>query len=331
MIGPQTAYSCRSALVINCSHPHYNLGACKLADWLRSDGWSVETGCGDPGLFGMDFDLVALSVIFSWHAPIARRIALRVRDRSEVWCGGPGMAALRSWWKRETGIDCVIGLDSRFERHPGTYKMTFASRGCPVGCWFCIVPKIEGREFSLDYDFTPAPILCDNNLSALPGEFQDYIIHRYQETGTRLLDANSGFEPKPFTEETYRRWDPVLRGPWRFAFDETSETEDVRLMMEILRDVPTRRKQVYTLVGNEPFAACYERAMKVLEWGGEPYCQPIIKLNALEKTPWVRFDWTEQRLRDFARYFNRHLWRAFPISEYLPRLSEPKPFERMTA
>ena len=45
---------------------------------------------------------------------------------------------------------------------------TIASRGCPVGCSFCIVPKMEGREFTLLPDFTPRPILCDNNLSALP-------------------------------------------------------------------------------------------------------------------------------------------------------------------
>ena len=30
------------ALVVNCSAPHYNLGAAKLADWLTSEGWEVR-------------------------------------------------------------------------------------------------------------------------------------------------------------------------------------------------------------------------------------------------------------------------------------------------
>jgi len=55
------------ALVINCSAPHYNLGARKLHDWLPSKGYTVTYSDGDPGIWGLDADLVCLSVIFSWH------------------------------------------------------------------------------------------------------------------------------------------------------------------------------------------------------------------------------------------------------------------------
>jgi hypothetical protein len=317
-----------NALVINCSKPHYNLGAHKLADWLRSQGCAVEINGGDPGLFTLGYDQVYLSVIFSWHAPIARAIALRVKGDSDVWCGGPGMAALGNWWKRETGLDAVIGLDQRFERQRGDYKMCFASRGCPVNCWFCVVPKIEGRAFTLDYDFQPAPILCDNNLSALPVEFQMYIINRYRESGIKLCDANSGFEPRSFDEDCFERWRSIVP-VWRFAFDEMSEADEVNRMMKILGDVRSRRKQVYVLAGNEPIEACYERALKVIEWGGEPYCQPVTALNALTKTPMVRHDWTLDKLRDFCRYFNRRLWRSIKLSEYQSRQYEPAPFKEM--
>jgi len=310
------------ALVINCSKPHYNLGAHKLADWLRSQEHDVETYGGDPGLFSFGYDLVCLSVIFSWHAPIACETALRVKDRSEVWCGGPGMAALGNWWKRQTGLEATIGIDQRFERWRGDYKMTFASRGCPVNCWFCIVPKIEGRSFTLDYDFQPAPILCDNNLSALPVDFQDYIINRYRESGVKLCDANSGFEPRSFDEDCFERWRSIVP-VWRFAFDEMSESDEVERMMKILSGVRSRLKQVYVLVGNEPFDSCYERAMKVIEWGGEPYCQSVTALNALTKTPMVRHGWTVEKLRDFCRYFNRRLWRSIGLNEYRTRQSAP--------
>lgn len=317
------------ALVVNCSAPHYNLGAAKCANWLQAEGWDVDTAAGDPGLFAYGHDLVALSVIFSWHAPIARAIALRVRDHADVWAGGPGLLALASWWKRETGGEIVRGLDPRFERAPGAYRMTFASRGCPVGCSFCIVPRLEGLTFSLDWNFTPAPILCDNNLSALPVDFQRHIIRRYEQTGTKLMDANSGFEPRTFDAETLARWRPILRGPWRFAFDEAGEEQWVRPMMQLLGDLPQSRKRVYVLIGNEPMEACYERLRKVVAWGGEPYCQPVMRLNTLEMRPWVRFDWTEQALRDFARYSNRQYWKYCRLGEYMParRVDEP-PFRR---
>lgn len=315
------------AIVVNCSHGYYNLGAAKLAGWLRDKGYTVQTFDGDPGLFLPACDLVCLSVIFSWHAPLARDLAERVAGRAEVWCGGPGMFALGKWWKAETGLDCVRGLDQRFEQQPGQYRMTFASRGCPVNCYFCIVPKLEGTTFTLYPDFAPAPILCDNNLSALPVDFQEHIIARYRATGTVLVDANSGFEPRTFDGGTFERWALILKGPWRLAFDTLDEEAWVRPMMALLAGVSARRKRVYCLIGNEPMAACYERARKIIEWGGEPYCQPVMPLNTLTRDGYkVAYDWTYQALKDFSRWANRWLWRSVPLAEYRPRQGQPAPF-----
>lgn len=315
------------ALVINCSEKQYNLGASKLTDWLRTQGYDVDYCNGDPQIFALGYDLVCLSVIFSWHAPIARDIALRVKHQSEVWCGGPGMTALKKWWAKETGLDCVVGLDQRFERQSGDYKMTFASRGCSVGCWFCIVPIIEGKEFTLYWDFKPAPMLCDNNLSALPEDFQAHIVRRYQETNTVLADANSGFEPATFDIGTYERWKPIVR-TWRFAFDEMQESREVETMLKLLKSkkVASKHMRVYVLIGNEPFESCYERVRKVLEWGGEPFCQFIRPLNWLGGKLPTKHDWTEQMGRDFCRYFNTFLFRSVPLWEYAPRADKSSLF-----
>lgn len=334
------------ALVVNCSDPHYSLGAAKLADWLREQGHEVDTWGGDPGWMADGYDLVCLSVVFSWHAPIARAIADRVKHQSDVWCGGPGMTRLVAWWKESTGLDCTPGVDYRFERTRGDYPYTFAARGCPVGCKFCVVPKLEGVTFTLDWDFRPAPVLCDNNLSALPDEFQDHILKRYAESGVALLDCNSGFEPRTFTEATYRRWKGKFKGAWRFAYDEQLgsrgrvEIENVYRMMWLLRKEPARKKQVYVLVGNEPFDVCYERAIQVIEWGGEPHCQFMLPLDCLDKTTeagvmrprYQHADWTYRMGRDFCRYFNTRGWRSYPLSEYKPRINEPPPFrDRLAA
>jgi hypothetical protein len=193
---------------------------------------------------------------------------------------------------------------------------TMASRGCPVGCWFCIVPKMEGKTFTLLPDFPVRPVLCDNNLSGLPAEYQDHIIGRYKATGMMLADAQSGFEPATFDEDVFARWRGINQGPWRFAFDEARDRPDVERVMRMLRDVSPRKKQVYTLIGNEPFAACMERIREVIAWGGEPYAQPFIKLNALEKRPHVRFDWTERRLKQVQRWVNGRFWKYTDFAGY---------------
>jgi hypothetical protein len=295
-----------------------------LAAWLRSRGDVVVEFDRDPGMFLVDFVLVCVSAIFSWDVPRGIEPALRGRDY-EVWAGGPGFQHMAGWWKDHTGNDAVIGLDSRFERQRGKFRMCFGARGCPVGCHFCGVTAWEGKKYSLDWDFEPAPILCDNNLTDEPVDFQEHIIRRYQETRTPLLDANSGFEPKNFTEETYQRWKPILRGPWRFGYDYLPERGAVKRMMEILKAEPSKKKRAYVMIGNEPFDFCLQRATEVIEWGGEPYCQPYLLKTATDRHDVViRHDWTAEKLTHFARYFNRFLWKYTPLEEY--RCGSKQPF-----
>ena len=142
---------------------------------------------------------------------------------------------------------------------------------------------------------------------------------RYQRENVLLLDANSGFEPADFDGACYARWRVINRGPWRFAYDEQKERGNVARMMQLLRNEPARRKRVYVLIGNEPMASCFDRLYDVLGWGGEPHVQPYIKLNALEKRPQIRFDWSEQSLRDVARWANHRLWRFAPRFEQYRR------------
>lgn len=264
-----------------------------------------------------DGETVYLSVAFTWRlADAGERADIATLLGKRVRIGGPALftrhdvrdAFAKLGWK--VGGDLP---DAIRHHHPSA---TIASRGCPVGCWFCIVPKMEGRAFTLLPDFPVRPILCDNNLSALPADYQDHIVGRYKATGIPLLDANSGFEPKTFTDEVYARWKPINRGPWRFAYDESGERADVERVMRMLKTESPKRKRVYVLIGNEPQAACLERIREVIAWGGEPHVQPYMKLNALERKPYPRFDWTSQALTNVARWANRRLWRYMPFDKY---------------
>lgn len=265
-----------------------------------------------------DGDVAYLSVVFTWDLPKARELADYYRRfyGCSVRAGGPGVFTRRDYLADVAVVGGEAPGEVMIRHNP---MATIASRGCSVGCWFCIVPKMEGRTFTELPDFVPRPVLCDNNLSALRPEYQQHIVDRYTAVGVPLLDANSGFEPATFDEEVYRRWEPINKGPWRFGYDENTEGESVARVFKMLRDLPPKRKQVYTMIGHEPFDVCMDRIRKVIALGGEPYAQPFIKLNALTKRPAIRHDWTPQKLRWVQRWVNRHIWRKVPdFADYRP-------------
>lgn len=255
-----------------------------------------------------------ISIAFTWRLPEARRIAeyYRAIGCTTIRAGGPGTFTQKKYVADFAEIGGTIP-DAIARHNP---MATRASYGCPVGCWFCIVPKMDGKTFTFLPDFPVRPVLCDDNLSALPPDYQQYIVDRYLKAGVPLLDANSGFEPATFDDEVFARWSPVLKGPWRFGYDEATEGEAVARAFRILKDVSPRRKQVYTMIGHEPFEVCMDRIQKVIASGGEPYAQPFIKLNSLTKEPAVRHDWTRETLRHMQRWVNRRIWRKVPFADY---------------
>ena len=265
-----------------------------------------------------DADTVFLSVAFTWRLDDAYMRAVFHRARGmKVRAGGPALFLVKMQ-HRLSDVAEVGGDFSDAVRFHNPLA-TFASRGCPVGCWFCIVPAMEGKTFTMLPDFPVRPILCDNNLSALPADYQDHIISRYRGAGVKLTDANSGFEPITFTPDVYERWSGIInegRGPWRFAYDETRERDDVLRVMKMLADEPQKRKRVFVLIGNEPFEDCMRRIQEVIDHGCEPHVQPFMKLNALERKPHPRHDWTPQLLTDVARWANGWVWKRAPFSEY---------------
>jgi hypothetical protein len=266
-------------------------------------------------------EILYLSVAFTYklneayqHAAAARFLGLR------VIAGGPGIALMLKH-KMVHPLMMVAELGDSYPDVIAKHNpdATFASRGCTEKCSFCIVPFMNPEGLTVRPDFPVRPVLCDNNLSALPADYQDYIIDRYVKEGIRLKDANSGFEPKTFTEEVYTRWKPLINaggGPWRFGYDHSDEAPQVREVFKMLKNEPSNRKRPYVLIGNEPFDVCMERIYEAIGAGCEPHVQPFIALNALTREPRARFDWTTQKLKDVARWANAWLWRKYKFEEY---------------
>jgi hypothetical protein len=263
-----------------------------------------------------------ISVAFTWMlGDVAKWARYYAALGYRVRAGGYGVFAVREKIRR--GTHPLAGLvelggeipDAVVRQNP---LATRASYGCPERCSFCMVPFYEGRVFTLNPEFPVRPILIDNNLSGLTVDYQRHIIDRYTGHGVRIIDANSGFEPKSFDEDCFERWRAINDGPWRFGFDETKETDIAQRVFKMLRArrVPSKRIRPYVIIGNEAFEPSMERILKSIEWGGEPHVQPYIKLNAEVREPWAQFDWTVQRLRDVARWANSRQWRQRTFAEY---------------
>lgn len=156
-----------------------------LAEWVRGD-------------------TAYLSVAFTWKIDEAIEKAMMHRFQGrKVIAGGPGL--FTSQIRKVIEPYAEIGTeypDAVVHHNP---IATRASRGCSAqerGCKVpCIVPAMDGHEFTLFPEFPVRPILCDDNLSALPFDYQKFIVDRYLAEGIELQDANSGFEPATFTED----------------------------------------------------------------------------------------------------------------------------------
>jgi hypothetical protein len=322
-------------LLINASAPAYNLAIAKAHNYWQAQGAEVSEASSVPELMLAEFDHVWISAVFSWHVPkliTMAQTAQRFGARVEV--GGPGTFGVRELIKEQTGLEAQSTPDSRFERQPGQYAAVFWSRGCPAkNCTLgfprdgqqpvCSVPAMEGWRFSLYREVTPAPVILDNNLSALPREHQDLIVERTLSAGFERVDANSGFEPRSFRADTASRWRQLPLVAWRFAYDEMAERDAVLRMMSTLDDAGVNRKsrRIYCLAGNEPIEACEQRVLEIQSWRSLPIVQRRRPLNWIGGPLPTLFDWTEQKLIDFQRWGNR-LSGGMRFSEYKPNLRE---------
>jgi len=213
---------------------------------------------GKPPLFRPEADEVHVSCIFTWDKPEAERIAEHWRAfYPVVRVGGPAYD--------DPGDEFVAG---RYIK-PG---WTFTSRGCPNDCWFCLVPKREGKLRELK-TITPGYKIQDNNLTACSEAHLDRVFSMLATQ--RNVDFIGGLEAGRITDGFVER----LRGVHLYrattAYDLTSDEQPVKDAVLRLARAGLRKRQigVYVLVGYE--GDTIERATTRLEtaweWGALPF------------------------------------------------------------
>lgn len=315
----------KTALVITVGSKHESLGASKLAAWLRRNGWDVEEST-TVGMFDSGKDLYAFSVVFSWKLPSLVQMVRDVKNWGEVWIGGPAVTFHRENWEYvfdQTGVRPHVGLDARFEEEQTDCPMVYFSRGCPAytpACGYCPVPRIEGTKFRFYPNARPARLLLDNNLSALPDDYQQHIIKRYRdEWKGPAVDCNSGFEPHSFTSKTLDRWSRFPLAFWRFGYDDITERSQALEMMGLLKvaGYSGERVRVYTLIGNEPRELCHQRIREVIDAGFHPVPQRLRPLNWRSGQLPCQHDWDEQTLIAFQRFYSiAGFWKRLHPNEF---------------
>lgn len=312
----------RACLVSSTSG--YNVGLEKMGNWLRRTGWDVRRRPAPD----IRADLYAFSVIFSWDIPRTVGWVNWVKGQGDVEIGGPAMTNLAGFVQRLTGVQPHIGPDYRFEEEPGDYKLVRTSRGCPVGCYFCIVPRMDGTEMRLYPECSlpsgPTCAIVDDNFIVTPESHQERIVDRLRVGGYRAIDFNSGLEPRSWSTAVFERLSKLPLTGWRLAFDEVEEADEVQRLMTDLRGrgVNSRKIWVYVLAGGkEPFEKAKWRADKVIEWGGEPRIQPYKPLTWMKKRsePFVSKGWTREQVVNLPRYYYGYSYRTMSFEDFCER------------
>lgn len=145
-------------------------------------------------------------------------------------------------------------------------NLGFTTRGCIRNCYFCIVPKKEGKIKAVGdiYDFwdgkSKTITILDNNILALPDHFKTIIAQLRKEK--LKVDFNQGLDHRLLTDELCRELVSVRHTELRFAFDDICYKPSVLKAIDILkkygRDKFNTRWYVY--VGEkDTFETVYER------------------------------------------------------------------------
>jgi hypothetical protein len=229
-----------------------------------------------PGFIRPKEDLpVHISVVFTWDKSRAEFLAREWgRYYSQVKIGGP---AYNSPAKGFT---------------PGRYVKwgkTITSRGCIRKCNFCMVPKREGKLKELS--IIPGNDILDNNLLACSKE---HIINVFDMlTNQNGVTFSGGIDIILLKKWHIELLEAIKLYQLFFAYDDKkAQLNALKKKAEWLKNIPTRKKRCYILMGfkNDTPSKADARAREVYELGYEPfamfYQSPDQKRKAIPPKTW---------------------------------------------
>lgn len=261
-------------------------------------------------------DTAFLSVVFSWHLPIAHQKAVWYKQQGyQVRTGGPAVQVNPQYL---TSVAQVEGHVNALPHH--NPNATFTSRGCIRNCAFCAVPTIEGQIQELT-DWEPKPIVCDNNLLACSRKHFDRVIDRLRPI--KQVDFNQGLDTRLLTDHHAQQLAELDLKAVRLAWDNVNQEAIFRAAYEKLRKagIWKRKIRVYVLIGYEdtPHDALY-RLQSIKDLGVWPNPMRYQPIDTPAKNSYVAPDWTHALLMAYMRYWsNLRRFGSIPFKDWLHR------------
>jgi hypothetical protein len=251
-----------------------------------------------------------LSIPFTWLIPHGIKMARLYNGK--VYAGGPAVKLMPEEISKYAEINENPPIEPLLLHNPFA---TFTTRGCPNKCKFCAVSKIEGDLIELK-SWRPSPIICDNNLLASSIKHFNKVIDSLKKMP--YVDFNQGLEAKRFNNHHASRISELKRVRIRFAFDNIKTETSVHDAILLAKRNGIKDINIYVLIGfnDNPEEAKY-KLEKVKSWGANPNPMRYQPLNSLKYNEYVSESWTDEKLKDYMRYYSRSFWlKHIKLEEY---------------
>lgn len=273
-----------------------NLALMKISAWHKLQGDTVEWY---SPLISPHMDVVYMSKVFGDE--YTRDYAYPI-DADVVIKGGSGYAIRVEDGKEVYDITMDNPLPEEIEHTRPDYTIYgigdtaygFLTKGCPRGCPFCHVAKMQGRKTVHHSDLNEwwsgqkNIVLLDPNLTA-SREWGKYI-DMLAESGA-WIDFSQGLDLRLMDD---RKIDDLNRIKWKsihFAWDnpEADLTERLSAVMQKLHKANRRNVTVYVLTNyNSTHEQDIRRVMAIRQCGAQPYVMVYRKHTAPKVTRWLQ-------------------------------------------
>lgn len=277
-----------------------NLALMHISTWLKAQGHEVGFNIPDP-------DMVYASVVFKKNKHAVDGLPFFYPD-AEIDVGGPGYDL------GKTLPHEVNYLMPDYSIYPDCdYDLGFTSRGCNRNCYFCIVPKKEGkfhrnqhpREFH--HPDHKKVVLMDNNI-LLDKEWFFEVTDWMIENGLKV-DFNQGLDIRLMDEEVAKRIHELRPiDLWHFAFDSMTYKDDVVAGIKMLNDAGVSVRNCcnwYVYMHNDD---AYEDALE--------RCRILRDNNALAYIMVNRDAPRTQRMTDLKRWTRPQIFFSADFKDY---------------